>query len=68
MATPGKIIRAHRERRRLTELECAVLAGVPHQVWKDVENGGSPEDRVFAIFLDRFTDGDVSVASWASER
>jgi hypothetical protein len=49
----------------MTELQCAVRAGVPHQEWKSVEND-EPIDisRAFMAFLDRFTDGDVAVDSW----
>jgi transcriptional regulator with XRE-family HTH domain len=61
--TRGQTIRAHRERRRLTELQCAVRAGVPHQEWKAVENDELTPEAQFAAFLDRFTDGDVAIDS-----
>lgn len=63
--TKGQLIRDHRLRRRMTELQCAKQAGCPHAVWLGLEQDEivdiEPELRTF---LDRFTDGDVSVASW----
>jgi hypothetical protein len=64
-ATKGQTIREHRFRRRLTELQCAKQAGVPHAVWLGLEQDEpidvEPELRAF---LDRFTDGEVPVSGW----
>lgn len=60
MTTNGQKIRAHRERKRLTALQCAKQASCPHEVWLGLENDEpldvSPELRAF---IDRFTDGEV---------
>lgn len=63
--TKGQLIREHRLRRRMTELQCAKQAGCPHAVWLGLEQ----DERVdveadLRAFLDKFTDGDVSIASW----
>jgi transcriptional regulator with XRE-family HTH domain len=58
--TNGQKIRAHRERKRLTTLQCARNAGCPHEVWNALEQD-EPVDvsPTLRVFVDRFTDGEV---------
>lgn len=65
--TRGQIIRAHRARKNMTELQCAARAGVPKEVWLGVERDEQQPDAAFAAHLDKFTDGDVSVDSWSNK-
>lgn len=60
--TNGQKIRAARERKRMTELQCAKHAGVPRAVWEQLERDelGDVEPKLRA-FVDRFTDGAVTV-------
>lgn len=51
----------------MTELQCAVRAGVPHQEWKAIENDELAPEASLAAFLDRFTDGDVTTDSWRTD-
>lgn len=59
--TNGQKIREHRLRKRMTELQCAVRAGVPRAVWELLERDelAEVEPRLRA-FVDRFTDGEVA--------
>lgn len=61
----GQLIREHRLRKRLTELQCAKQAGCPHAVWLGLEQD-EPLDIAPDLreFLDRFTDGEVAIGSW----
>jgi len=63
--TKGQLIREHRLRKRLTELQCAKHAGCPHAVWLGLEQD-EPLDIAPDLreFLDRFTDGEVAINSW----
>jgi hypothetical protein len=60
--TNGQKLRAHRERKGMTTLQCAVRAKVPHAVWLQVERdeAANVDSRVRA-FVDRFTDGEVTL-------
>jgi transcriptional regulator with XRE-family HTH domain len=61
MSTNGQKIRAARERKRLTELQCAVKAGVPRAVWELLERDELAEvEPKLRAFVDRFTDGEVA--------
>lgn len=63
--TKGQLIREHRLRKRLTELQCAKQAGCPHAVWLGLEQDEPIDiDPELRAHLDKFTDGDVSIASW----
>lgn len=65
MSTKGQLIREHRLRRSMTELQCAKHAGCPHAVWLGLEQDEKLDvDPELRVYLDRFTDGDVSVGSW----
>lgn len=65
MSTKGQLITEHRLRRRLTELQCAKQAGIPQAVWLGLEQDEFAEvEPELRAFIDRFTDGDVSIASW----
>jgi hypothetical protein len=59
--TNGQKLRSHRERKRMTTLQCAKHAQCPHAVWISLENDDavdtSPELRAF---VDKFTDGEVT--------
>jgi hypothetical protein len=49
----------------MTELQCAKHAACPHAVWLGLEQDEKLDvDPELRAFIDRFTDGDVSVASW----
>jgi len=59
--TNGQKLRMHRERKRLTTLQCAVKAKVPHAVWVSFELDELADvDAALAAFVDRFTDGEVA--------
>jgi transcriptional regulator with XRE-family HTH domain len=61
----GQKIRAARLNKRLTELQCAKQAGCPHAVWLGLEQDEKLDvEPDLRAFLDRFTDGEVSIASW----
>lgn len=63
--TKGQIIRDHRLRKRMTELQCAKHAGCPHAVWLGLEQDELHEvEPELRAFIDKFTDGDVPIASW----
>lgn len=64
--TKGQIIRACRARKNMTELQCAVRAGVPVGVWNGVENDEQEPADSLKAYVDKFTDGEVAIESWAS--
>lgn len=63
--TKGQLIREHRLRKRMTELQCAKHAGCPHAVWLGLEQDELVDvDLELRSFIDRFTDGDVAISAW----
>lgn len=62
--TKGQLIREHRLRKRLTELQCAKHAGCPHAVWLGLEQDQVTPEPELRAFVDKFTDGAVPVGAW----
>jgi len=59
--TNGQLLRMHRERKRMTTLQCAKHAGCPHAVWNALEQDEQVDiSPALAAFVDRFTDGEVT--------
>lgn len=58
--TNGQKIRAARESKRLTTLQCAKYAGCPHAVWVGLEQDEQLDvEPSLRAYIDRFTDGEV---------